>query len=404
MEYKPLYTVYYNDRSGSRELYRSRFESPEAVKLGFDIAGSPAFYYTCREMGQLITTILRLDKKITVLRLDLPEEAIRQFKIESLLDEIVITNQIEGVHSTRKEIKDVVESLGQSRRSEQRFEGLVNHYILLGESDLELKSCEDLRAIYDQLVLHEVLENDSENQPDGVLFRKESVSVRDAAQNILHTGIVPEEKIIAYMQKGLDLLNNSSVDILIRTAVFHYLFGYIHPFYDGNGRLSRFISSFFLSKDLDPLIGNRLSYTIQENIRDYYKMFKVCNDPINRGDLTPFVLFFLEILQEAEENLLDALSKRRNAYVSGLAALNDVSLRNHWDALTDAICRSLLVSTLFSKGGSAKKDLLAGVGIKSTTTLNTKLSVLKQFGLIDESKDGNRIFYRLNLDKLWEYK
>ena len=58
-----------------------------------------------------------------------------------------------------------------------------------------------------------------------------------------------------------------NIEILIRISIFHYLIGYIHPFYNGNGRLSRFVSSYLLSRDLEPLLSYRLSYTIKENIK-----------------------------------------------------------------------------------------------------------------------------------------
>ncbi|WP_318259784.1 Fic family protein [Ruminococcus sp. YRD2003] len=67
-------------------------------------------------------------------------------------------------------------------------------------------------------------------------------------------GLAPESKIIDTMNKSLDVFNNNDIDIFMRIAVFHYLFGYIHPFYDGNGRTSRFISSYLLSRQLNPLI------------------------------------------------------------------------------------------------------------------------------------------------------
>ena len=63
---------------------------------------------------------------------------------------------------------------------------------------------------------------------------------------VIHSGIYPEEKLNEAMTAALDFLNDDNIDILIRISAFHYLFGYIHPFYDGNGRTSRFISSHLL--------------------------------------------------------------------------------------------------------------------------------------------------------------
>lgn len=400
MKYEPLYKTYYNSKKEYHELYESRINSNEVVKLGLQISGCDSFYLPCNEIYSLSSSILRVDKKVSLIKAQLPNAAIHQFRMESLIDEIVITNNIEGVHSTRREIKDVIDSLGESKRHEKRFEGLINQYILLGEKSIALQTCEDIRVLYDSLVLNEVVENDPKNAPDGEIFRKDAVDVTNAVQEVIHTGIYPEEKIIKYMQTSLDVLNDENLDILIRTAVFHYLFGYIHPFYDGNGRLSRFISSYYLSKDLDPLVGNRLSYTIQDNISEYYKMFKICNDTINKGDVTPFITMFLRIILKAEENLLYALTKRSNLYERNLEYVVELSNHDDWDKTTMTLCVTLLISSLFSKSGLNKKELLEHVGIKSYTTLNSKLGILKGYDLVEEQKDGNVIYYKLNYDNL----
>lgn len=97
---------------------------------------------------------------------------------------------------------------------------------------------------------------------------------------------------------------------MIRISVFHYLFGYIHPFYDGNGRTNRFISSYLLSKELEPLISYHLAKTIKQNISKYYKSFDYTNDTDNRGDLTGFITNFLEIILASIEAL--SISGRQN--------------------------------------------------------------------------------------------
>ena len=387
MKYEALYKTYYKSKEEYKSLYETRFNSSEAAKFGIEISGSEAFYVPCNEIYALSSSILRTDKRVSLVSAQLPTAAIKQFRLESLIDEIVITNDIEGVHSSRKEIRDVLDSLGESNRSEKRFEGLINQYFLLGEKNIELQSCKDLRALYDNLVLHEILENDPKNAPDGEIFRKDVVTVKNARQETVHTGVYPETKIVSYMQKSLDILNDENSDVLVRTAVFHYLFGYVHPFYDGNGRVSRFISSYYLAKDLDPLVGNRLSYTIQDNISEYYKLFKLCNDPINKGDVTPFIIMFLNMVLKAEENLLYALTKRHELYDS-------------WDRSLEDLCILLLISSLFSKGGLNKKELLGHLRIKSKTTLNSKLDMLKGYSLVIEQKEGNNIYYKLNYDNL----
>ena len=74
------------------------------------------------------------------------------------------------------------------------------------------------------------------------------------------------KKLIDFLNKSLDFLTNeNNVGPLVKIAVFHYLFGYAHPFYNGNGRTSRFISSYLLCNILNQSIALRISYTIKND-------------------------------------------------------------------------------------------------------------------------------------------
>lgn len=134
----------------------------------------------------------------------------------------------------------------------------------------------------------------------------------------------------------------------------------------------------------------------------YYddRFFKICNDPVNKGDITPFINMFLGIVLKAEENLLNDLIWRRDLYESNLKKIDMLSSRDHWDKTVHALCRELLVSALFARGGTCKIDLLMRLDIKSNTTLNSKLGILRKYGMIREEKDGNTLYYSLQYEKL----
>ena len=175
---------------------------------------------------------------------------------------------------TRREISDVLQSL-QNEDRKMRFRGLVNKYLMLNSGKWDaVVGPKDIRDLYDQLVLDEVLAEKKDNAPDGELFRAGEVSVYDAADREVHRGLYPESAIYDALERSLRFLNSGNgVDDLMKIAAFHFLFGYIHPFYDGNGRTNRFISSQYLSNCCEPLVGYSLSYTIKEKIGDYNKAF-----------------------------------------------------------------------------------------------------------------------------------
>ena len=68
--------------------------------------------------------------------------------------------------------------------------------------------------------------------------------------------------------------------------------------------MSRLISSYLLAGALHPLAGLRLSYEVRNDLSKYYKAFRTCNDPKNKGDLTPFIAVFISIIRSACEQLL----------------------------------------------------------------------------------------------------
>ena len=57
------------------------------------------------------------DKELLRLMRDLPTKAIEQFAVKNLVDEIVITNEVEGVNSTRHEVHESCSWLLYARRS-----------------------------------------------------------------------------------------------------------------------------------------------------------------------------------------------------------------------------------------------------------------------------------------------
>lgn len=391
MKYSSLKSIYYKDFQNYEKIYQERFNNPFAIHLDFDINGSPAFFMSLPDLHSKIKSILKNDKKILSLCTKLPNKALSQYANKCLIDEIIITNNIEGVNSTRKEINDILNNPENSHK--KRFRGLVNRYFLLGQQEMPLKTCQDIRNIYDELVLQEVSEDNPSNAPDGKIFRKFGVNVHTVTDKIIHTGISPESKIIEYMDKALSILNNEDIDIFFRISVFHYLFGYIHPFYDGNGRTSRFISSYLLTSELEPLMGYRLSYTIKENLNKYLKAFKICNDPKNKGDITPFLFMFLDIILLSTEQLVESLQARLEMLNIYSSIIPKLPLGDNNKQKT--LYFLLVQATLFSELGISTTDLLDMLRITRSTLTNR----LKQIpdGLLIIKKEKNNKYYSLDL-------
>lgn len=396
MSYVSLSHLYYKDKKEYEALYNQRISSESTCVLPIKIGNNNAFYCLCPEIYSISFKILQLDKKIATVKSILPPEALMQFTKKCLIDEIKLTNDIEGVYSTRKELSSVLKEMN-TKGKKKRFHGLLNKYsMLINDDEFPLNTSNDIRSIYDDLVLREVVEDCPDNAPDGEIFRKDMAEVTTNTQKVIHRGAYPETKIIQLMEQSLNILNQDEIPPLIRISIFHYLFGYIHPFYDGNGRTSRFISSYLLSKEFEYLIGFRLSYTIKAHIKKYYDAFEECNDEKNLGDLTPFIIMFLGIILESFENLHDALVKRHNQLSKYFDTLKNNPQMS--DSLKTFVF-ILIQASLFSDEGLTKKELESELNI-SPSTVDKRLAKLKAMDILLEDKSSRAVKYLIDLNKL----
>ena len=395
MEYELLSKIFYKKPTEYESIYDARFNSEASIKLPIKIHENVGFIFNTNEITKLLVKIYKTINKINLLRTHLPNIAINSYIIKSLKDEIALTNEIEGVRSTRKEIEDAIDSIKNDKSA--RFKGLVDKYFkLISNEIIPLNNCEDIRTIYDALVLPEI---EKENQPDGILFRKEPVQVVSATQKEKHRGIMPESKIIESLDLCLDFLKSDDIDSLIKISAFHYLFGYIHPFYDGNGRTSRFISSYLIKNELDVLLALKLSYTVKNNINKYYKAFDVCNDRKNKGDITFFVVTFLELLSQASDDLytkIADLNDQLNYYNNIINTLvNEKVLNDKQAKCIFILCQNRLFDDTYMN-----MNTLTELLEKSDTTTRKILKSLESKNLLVKSRNKNQYLYSANLDSL----
>ncbi len=403
MSFKSLYKLFLmNDNSVFNDIYNEKFNSECTIKFDIYINGYQSFFTYDKNIMSLISKIRETDAKITKTFLELPSTATSQYIRKSLIDEIEYTNSIEGVISTRKEINDLINEIEKKIKNQNRFQGIVNKYLLLTQNQLNFNSPEDIRKLYDEMLYDEIKVEDKNNLPDGRLFRKEVVHVYKSTDKIVHNGVMPEEKIIDYLDKALKILNDESIDILIRIALFHYYFGYIHPFYDGNGRINRFISSYILSKHFNQVVGFRLSMTIKENLTQYLDAFSHTNDIRNRADISTFVYEFLDIIYKSyQKTEIYALAKKQeyDKYESIIGKIMSSFGSNENQKDLKQLLTILIQCSVFGDFGLSKANLCKTLN-QGNTKITDLLGKLKKFNLCVDIRSGKYHYYKANLDEI----
>ena len=393
--YEQLKKLFYKSPDIYNILCESRYSSISSYHLPITISGHDAFYCVTNDMIYLLNKIHENVNKLNNVQRSLPIVACNFCLNSCLIDEIMDTNEIEGVHSSRREITIAL----KPNTNAVRFKGIARKYSKMAKDNVKYETCKDIRSLYDELVLPEIEEK---LRPDGNIFRRDSASVYDNKDRECHIGVNPESAIIEYMEKSLSILNDDNIPILIRTAIFHYLFGYIHPFYDGNGRTSRFISSYIINKTLNPILGFRIAYIVKHNRKTYEKGFDDCNDSKNYGDITPFILMFLDMVNKATVEITDKLKKAQEKLMYFELLMDKLKL----DKMQEKVLFIFIQNGLFDNTPLDKYnliDILAQEVKISMTKLNQILKNLRedlQLPIIDHF-EGHRKVYTLDM-KLFE--
>lgn len=365
------------------------------------------FYIPTMKTIDLISNISKNDVILMQLYNNLPKVAQDKFVIDMLTSELHSTNLLEGVRSSKEELvftaKEVLEKKSETREDLRLF-NVINSYIQLQSGNLSRpKDVRGIRKIYDEITVDGVKEEDL---PDGKFFRKEEAYVYTSNIQEIHRGITSssgtEEYIILVMNNLLNFLNNDlKCNELVKNAIFHYYFGYIHPFYDGNGRTARFISSIYLKEDYTWLTALSLSQGSNDNRSLYLKAFNSTNQVSMQGELNLFVDSFLEVLNNGQNILKDNLQTKIILLEGAIDKIeSDSNLIGDKDSIE--IMKIAIELHLFGLFDDyVDVELLANQNIFKYTnqTIRKKLNKLYEIKLLDKISK-NPVRYILNPDYL----
>ena len=156
----------------------------------------------------------------------------------------------------------------------------------------------DENSVKDLLLAHKILT--SELIKESGRFRSKNAGVYQG-DKLIHMGTLPE--YIPELINNLFLwLKNSKEHPLIKAAVFHYEFEFIHPFQDGNGRIGRLWHSLILSKWKKLFAWLPVESLVQKYQKEYYISI---NNSNRDGESTEFILFMLRIINETLIELVE---------------------------------------------------------------------------------------------------
>lgn len=332
-----LYKLFHQyDYTEFQEMFEHRISADSIVRINLKIKPIDQqnifglYYLPTNNMINLVAKIYSLSSDLNFIFNELPSVAKDQFIFECLVEELFNTNELEGVRSSKAEIAESVKNVQLSKSNKKRFKSMVKSYMTLIYERLPLPQFSaDIRKIYDEITSGEI---NQEELPDGEIFRKELnyVLAKSGSGKVIHRGAYPEGEIIKEMDGLLRFMNEKdSIPDIIKVAIGHYYFGFIHPFYDGNGRTSRFVSSLYLSEVLGKIPALSLSRGCNKMKNRYLDAFEKTNSITNRGELNFFIDSFLNIIAETLSSMKSELKEKVVLLKSAIEKLEqDLMLKN----------------------------------------------------------------------------
>ncbi len=121
------------------------------------------------------------------------------------------------------------------------------------------------------------------------IFRSRGVGIFDG-DVVVHMAS-PAEFVPMQIRELFEWYKGSQMHPLIKSAIFHYEFEFIHPFADGNGRIGRMWHSLLLGKWNELFFWLPIEELIRSRQQDYY-------DALGKSDKEADSYIFVELMLE----------------------------------------------------------------------------------------------------------
>ena len=156
----------------------------------------------------------------------------------------------------------------------------------------ELMLSLDPSSVDDLLKAHKLMMNGL--VPENGRFRSGGVGVFDG--DVLIHMAPPAKFVPEHIQNLFNWYQQSELHPLIKSAIFHYEFEFIHPFADGNGRMGRMWHSLLLGEWKKMFLWLPIEELIRSRQSEYYDALASAD---KQTDSAEFVELMLEIIRDS---------------------------------------------------------------------------------------------------------
>ncbi len=260
------------------------------------------------ELIGVISQIDRFDASWTTIE-KREGQSLKQLKSIATVRSVGASTRIEGSKMSDEEVNVLLQEFDITKledRDSQEVVGYFNAFDIISESFSTIDISENsIKNLHNLLMKHSKKDEWHKGK-----YKQHSNVVEanfpDGTKQIIFRTTDPGFPTEDAMKSLIDWYNNDSITHpLVKCSLFTYEFLSIHPFQDGNGRLSRLISSLLLLKNGYNWIQYvSFEHEIENRKPEYYRVLRNCQSQRPNEIVSDWSNFFFDALKNIQEQLM----------------------------------------------------------------------------------------------------
>lgn len=313
-----------------------------------------------------------------------PQSSNEAFGAKAMEDEIASTFNIENIDFSRDSVKKILRGYAPVDDSENRIYGMKKGLDFISDQANAITE-PNIHALYDTAI-GQYLSDDYKLLP-GSFYRHDSVYI--VGQQLEHTGI-NHNKLPEYMDRLVHFINTENImNDLLKAAVIHFYIAYLHPYFDGNGRLARLMHLWYLKRQgYSSALFIPFSSYIERTRKDYYNAFTLTEENVKLSgvlDVTPFLVYFVENVY----NKLGSSLPQTNLTQAFTKALDDGKITEKEKDLWNFILSA------YGTNEFSTKMLERDFDNAAYATIRAFVLKFEALGFLNAQKYGNKVKYSI---------
>ena len=307
------------------------------------------YTFTLELAMKLITEISKVDRFDASWTTVEKKEAqtLKQLKAIATVRSVGASTRIEGSKMTDAEVEVLIGQLKLSKleeRDEQEVAGYFEVLDLISNSYMNIEITEgNLKNLHKILLAHcekDVWHSGEYKQVSNAV----EANYADGSKQIIFKTEEPGLPTEEAMKKLIDWYNSDKETLpVIKVAVFVYDFLSIHPFQDGNGRLSRLLGTLLLLRNNYSWIQFvSFEHEVENRKAEYYQVLMQTQKQRPGEQIDVWISFFLDCLINIQAQLMEKLKTQSRYALLGPKEKSILSyIENHPGCQSGEVARKL---------------------------------------------------------------